>query len=129
MINLNLEHLNYFRYACQCKSLSQAAEQAGISPQGLSKAMGALEARLEGKLFARDVDGERSLTEYGQALLQCAEACADAIYKLESKTRAIRARDNRSGEPGGSKSSSLIYSRILSNFESSSLIFESRFEN
>lgn len=101
MINLNLEHLNYFRYACQCKSLSQAAEQAGISPQGLSKAMGALEARLEGKLFTRDVDGERSLTEYGQALLQCAEACADAIYKLESETRAIRAREQRIIRIGG----------------------------
>lgn len=101
MLNINLEHLNYFRFACQCKSLSQAAEQAGISPQGFSKAMSALEARVEGKLFARDVDGERVLTEYGQALLQCADSCAEAMYRLENETLAIRAREQRIIRIGG----------------------------
>ena len=101
MLNINIEHMNYFRYACQYKSFSQAAEHAGISPQGFSKAMSTLEARVGGKLFARDVDGERTPTEYGRALLQCADSCAEAIYRLENETRAIHAREQRIIRIGG----------------------------
>lgn len=117
MLNINLEHLHYFRYACRFKSLTQAAEQVGISPQGFSKAMSTLEARLDGKLFVKGAGGERELTERGQALLQCADSCAAAVYELENKMRSIQSRERRIIRIGGWDIASLLGNQFPGSFE------------
>jgi len=70
---MNLDNLRYFIAVGECGSITKAAKQHFISPQGLNKAITAMESELATQLLDRTHRGVR-LTKEGEAFL--AFACS-----------------------------------------------------
>ncbi len=64
---MNTKYLEYFLGICEAGSISKAASQMFISPQGLSRIVTSLEQELDCSLFSRSAKGIQ-LTPHGQIL-------------------------------------------------------------
>lgn len=87
---MNIDHLRYFIAVSEGGSITKAAKQHFISPQGMNKAVSAMEAELGTRLFERTHRGVR-LTKEGKAFLEFARSTLDAYEGLA----ADFARDRR----------------------------------
>jgi len=87
---MNIDHLRYFIAVSEGGSITKAAKQHFISPQGMNKAVSAMEAELGIRLFERTHRGVH-LTKEGQAFLEFARSTLDAYEGLA----ADFARDRR----------------------------------
>lgn len=90
---MQTSYLKYFADTARLGSISAAAEENFITPQGLSRSLGVLEAELGCKLYTRE--GNRiSLSRYGRALLEDAErvlAAQDALFAHVAQIRSDEA--------------------------------------
>lgn len=64
---MTIQELEYFKIICREKSITKAARQLYITPQGLSKTLKNLESELQTTLLTRNTSGV-TLTETGQYL-------------------------------------------------------------
>lgn len=83
---MNSKELKWFREICATKSITKAATNLYITPQGLSKGMKNLENELGVKLFVRTPNGI-TLTPYGEKLYEKSEVLLkdyeDILYEME----------------------------------------------
>lgn len=89
---MRLEWLEYFSDTALLGSIKAAAEKHNISPQGLSKCIRSLEAKLGVKLFERDANSVR-LTPEGARLLDQAQKAIEAAQELVRQAREISSGD------------------------------------
>ncbi len=78
---MNIEHLRYLIALNHCGSITSAAKRLFISPQGLNKAISALEAETGVQLVARTRKGT-NLTEDGRRFLRFAQETLKAYDEL-----------------------------------------------
>ena len=78
---MNIKDLEYFQMICQEQSITKAAKRLYLSPQGLSKILQGMEAKLHTTLLIRTKQGLQ-LTESGQALLRRAPGITQAYQDL-----------------------------------------------
>lgn len=93
---MNTEQLLYFELAYKERSFSAAARRVPVSPQGLTKAIHALERELEVPLFA--IDDESGLpvpTEYAHELYEFAAVYDSNTRLLKEAFERIRGREER----------------------------------
>lgn len=88
---MNIKDLEYFQMICQEQSITKAAKRLYLSPQGLSKILQGMEAKLHTTLLIRTKQGIQ-LTESGQALLRRAPGITQAYQDLEQEIRNIENR-------------------------------------
>lgn len=88
---MNIKELEYFQIVCREQSITRAAKQLYLSPQGLSKILQGMEAQLHTKLLIRTKQGIQ-LTESGEALLRHACAITDTYRRAEQEIRNIENR-------------------------------------
>lgn len=90
---MNTEALQYFINVYEKKSLSAAAKELFITPQGLSKTIKQLEMELEAELFFRGSHGMEA-TEYGELLYARAK---HICYLLEDIKKEFSILSGRKG--------------------------------
>lgn len=88
---METKHIRYFCTVYEQKSINKAAKQLYISPQGLSKIIGQLEAELNAELFLRTKQGMVP-TETGTYFYKYSRSI---FYKLEELEYGIRRIQNR----------------------------------
>ena len=66
---MDMKNLKWFQEVCRCGSITKAAANLFITPQGLSKGIKNLENELEVTLLERTPNGV-SLTPYGECLMR-----------------------------------------------------------
>ena len=90
---MNTKHLEYFLGVCEAGSISKAAAQMFISPQGLSRIVTALEQELDCSLFARSAKGiqltpaGRILETYSHQILTAVGEMHNALGMVEDVKR------------------------------------------
>lgn len=92
---MNIDHLRYFIAVSEDGSITKAAKQHFISPQGMNKAVSAMESEMGAQLLERTHRGVR-LTKEGEAFLDFARTTLEAYEGLAAsfargRKEAIRA--------------------------------------
>lgn len=91
MVQINIKDLEYFQIVCRDQSITKAAKQLYLSPQGLSKILQGMEAQLHTTLFIRTRQGIQ-LTQSGEALLRHAGNITESYHRVEQEIRNIENR-------------------------------------
>ena len=89
MYDFDVQQLRYFIEAARFKSMSQAARNLYVSPQGLSKSIRRLEESLGEDLFVRGTGGIE-LTAFGAFFLQRAQAALLSFDSVQASPRDFR---------------------------------------
>lgn len=84
---MNIKQVKYFIAVAQCKSLSAAAREQGVSVQAISKAMRDFEQELPAPLLVRRSDGI-ALTPFGEEFYPRALSVWNMFHELETMTTA-----------------------------------------
>ena len=90
---MTIQELEYFKIICREKSITKAARQLYITPQGLSKTLKNLESELQTTLLNRNTSGV-TLTETGQYLCDHLDTLLTDYYALRLGIREITQRQN-----------------------------------
>lgn len=90
---MNIQELEYFKIICREKSITKAARQLYITPQGLSKTLKNLEAQLQTTLLNRNTSGV-TLTETGQYLCDNLDSILDNYYSVRHGIQKITQHQN-----------------------------------
>ena len=90
---MTIQELEYFKIICREKSITKAARQLYITPQGLSKTLKNLESELQTTLLTRNTSGV-TLTETGQYLCDHLDILLTDYYTLRHGIREITQRQN-----------------------------------
>ncbi|HJD14134.1 MAG TPA: LysR family transcriptional regulator [Candidatus Ruminococcus avistercoris] len=90
---MTIQELEYFKIICREKSITKAARQLYITPQGLSKTLKNLESELQTTLLNRNTSGV-TLTETGQYLCDHLDTLLTDYYALRHGIREITQRQN-----------------------------------
>ncbi|MGI6011141.1 MAG: LysR family transcriptional regulator [Ruminococcus sp.] len=90
---MNIQELEYFKIICREKSITKAARQLYITPQGLSKTLKNLELELQTTLLNRNTSGV-TLTETGQYLSDHIDSILDNYYSVRHGIQKITQRQN-----------------------------------
>lgn len=90
---MTIQELEYFKIICREKSITKAARQLYITPQGLSKTLKNLESELQTTLLTRNTSGV-TLTETGQYLCDHLDTLLTDYYALRHGIREITQRQN-----------------------------------
>lgn len=90
---MTIQELEYFKIICREKSITKAARQLYITPQGLSKTLKNLESELQTTLLNRNTSGV-TLTETGQYLCDHLDILLTDYYALRHGIREITQRQN-----------------------------------
>ena len=90
---MNTETLQYFIKVYEKKSISSAAKDLFITPQGLSKTIKQLELELEAELFYRDSHGMEA-TEYGELLYARAKHICYLLEDIKKEFSIIDGKKN-----------------------------------
>ncbi len=85
--SLNIKQVKYFLSVAECKSLSAAAREEGVSVQAMSKAMKDFEKELSAPLLVRSSGGV-ALTPFGEEFYRKARCAWEAFHELETATPA-----------------------------------------
>lgn len=93
VIKMNTKDLQWFQEICRCKSITKAASNLYISPQGLSKGVKTLENELGVKLFIRTPNGVK-LTRYGEYLYEKSEALLKELQMLTAELERMKQMEN-----------------------------------
>lgn len=91
---METKHIRYFCTVYELQSMNKAAKQLYISPQGLSKIIGQLEAELNAELFFRTKQGVIP-TEVGTYFYQYSRSIFYKLEELEYGIRKIRDREKK----------------------------------
>lgn len=83
---MDYKDIKWFREICECRSITKAAAELYVTPQGLSKSIKHMEEELDVKLFNRSHNGV-SLTPYGEKLYEKSEKLLavyeDIMYEMD----------------------------------------------
>lgn len=90
---MNIKDLEYFKTTCETKSITRAARQLYITPQGLSKTIKNLEAELRTSLLNRTNAGI-TLTESGQYLYENLPDFLENYYRIYDGIQKISQYQN-----------------------------------
>lgn len=90
---MNIKDLEYFKATCQTRSITKAARQLYITPQGLSKTIKNLEFELHTTLLNRTPSGI-TLTETGQYLYEQLPDFLDNYYTIYNEIQKITQYQN-----------------------------------
>ena len=90
---MTIQEPEYFKIICREKSITKAARQLYITPQGLSKTLKNLESELQTTLLNRNTSGV-TLTETGQYLCDHLDTLLTDYYALRHGIREITQRQN-----------------------------------
>lgn len=90
---MTIQELEYFKIICREKSITKAARQLYITPQGLSKTLKNLESELQTTLLNRNTSGV-TLTKTGQYLCDHLDTLLTDYYALRHGIREITQRQN-----------------------------------
>ncbi len=90
---MNAKDLKWFQEVCRCKSMTKAAANLYISPQGLSKGIKSLEAELDVDLFVRTPNGVE-LTKYGTYLYEKSEVLLQELNQLTQELERMKQLEN-----------------------------------
>lgn len=90
---MNIKDLEYFKATCQTRSITKAARQLYITPQGLSKTIKNLEFELHTTLLNRTPSGI-TLTETGQFLYEQLPDFLDNYYTIYNEIQKITQYQN-----------------------------------
>ena len=85
---MNIKDLEYFKVVCREKSITKAAKQLYITPQGLSKTIKNLEFEFQTTLLNRNASGI-SLTETGQYLYKHLPDFLDSYHNIQKDIQKI----------------------------------------
>lgn len=88
---MNTESLQYFIKVYEKKSISSAAKDLFITPQGLSKTIKQLEMELEAELFYRESHGMEA-TEYGELLYARAKHICYLLEDIKKEFSIVDAK-------------------------------------
>ena len=88
---MDIKDLEYFQVICREESITKAARQLYLSPQGLSKILQGMEAELSTALLLRTKQGIQ-LTESGEVLLKYAAGITDSYQNMQKEIRNIENR-------------------------------------
>lgn len=99
---MNRQQLQYFALAYPTGNFSVAAARVPMTPQGLAKAIHALEVSLGVPLFAADASGARVPTPYAHELIGFAESLAERYDRLQEAFDRIRAQERHQIRLGAS---------------------------
>ena len=91
LAEVDLRNLRMFRAVAEAGGISSAAAQRGIEKSVVSRAIQALESRLDGTVCERGPRGFR-MTEYGQAVYAAATTVDDAIDRARDEINAAHNR-------------------------------------
>lgn len=89
---MDIKNLKWFQEVCNCGSITKAAADLFITPQGLSKGIKSLEAELGVTLLERTPNGV-SLTPYGECLMSHAEPMLIHYQELSSEIKKMRQQE------------------------------------
>lgn len=90
---MNSEQLKYFELTYQERNYSAAARLVPVSPQGLTKAMRALEKELGVPLFEPDENGMPAPTPYAQELYEFTEVTSSNLRLMHEAFDRLRGRE------------------------------------
>lgn len=93
-LQLNLHWLTYFAVVAECQSFRQAADQIGLTPPALSKALSELERYLGHKLIERSNKFE-GLTVAGQLLLERTQPILQMIAQMEQEVHQLNQQSSQ----------------------------------
>lgn len=93
VIKMNTKDLRWFQEICRCKSITKAAANLYISPQGLSKGIRTLEHELGVELFLRTPNGVE-LTRYGEYLYEKSESLLKEFNLLTAELERMKQMEN-----------------------------------
>lgn len=93
VIKMNTKDLRWFQEICHCKSITKAATNLYISPQGLSKGVKTLENELGVELFIRTPNGVE-LTRYGEYLYEKSEVLLKELQLLATELERMKQMEN-----------------------------------
>lgn len=89
---MDMKNLKWFQEVCNCGSITKAAANLFITPQGLSKGIKSLEAELGVNLLERTPNGV-SLTPYGECLMSYTEPMLIHYQELSSEIKKMRQQE------------------------------------
>ena len=92
---MNSEQLKYFELTYQERNYSAAARRVPVSPQGLTKAIRALEKELGVTLFTPDENGRPAPTPYAQELYEFTEVTGSNLRLMREAFDRIRGTEER----------------------------------
>ena len=90
---MNSEQLKYFELTYQERNYSAAARMVPVSPQGLTKAIRALEKELGVTLFEPDSNGMPQPTPYAQELYEFTEVTSSNLRLMREAFDRIRGQE------------------------------------
>ena len=90
---MNSEQLKYFELTYQERNYSAAARMVPVSPQGLTKAIRALEKELSVTLFEPDSNGMPQPTPYAQELYEFTEVTSSNLRLMREAFNRIRGQE------------------------------------
>lgn len=90
---MNFKELKWFMEICRSKSITKAAANLYVSPQGLSKGIKSLENQLGVSLFIRTPNGV-DLTRYGEYLYEKSATLINDMNQLISDLDRMKQMDN-----------------------------------
>ena len=90
---MNSEQLKYFELTYQERNYSAAARMVPVSPQGLTKAIRALEKELGVTLFEPDSNGMPQPTPYAQELYEFTEVTSSNLRLMREAFNRIRGQE------------------------------------
>ena len=90
---MNTKDLKWLQEVCKCKSITKAASNLYISPQGLSKGIRNLEYELGVPLFIRTPNGVE-LTSYGQYVYEKSEILLNELERLSTDLERMKQMEN-----------------------------------
>lgn len=90
---MNAKDLKWFQEVCRCKSMTKAAANLYISPQGLSKGIKNLEYELGVDLFVRTPNGVE-ITKYGMYLHEKSAVLLQELNQLAVELERMKQMEN-----------------------------------
>lgn len=89
---MDIKNLKWFQEVCHCGSITKAASNLFITPQGLSKGIKSLETELGVVLLERTPNGV-TLTPYGECLLRYAKPMLEHYQELCHEVKKMRQQE------------------------------------
>ena len=89
LMELNLDAIRYFLAIVETMNFTRAAEYCCVRQPSLTRAIGKLEAQLDGKLFNRERN-HTHLTELGRLMLPHLKQCHDSAAQVKDLAREKR---------------------------------------
>ena len=89
---MDMKNLKWFQEVCRCGSITKAAANLFITPQGLSKGIKNLESELEVTLLERTPNGV-SLTPYGECLMRYGEPMLAEYQGMTAELKRMKQQE------------------------------------